>query len=87
MEIMGKYQLSEAERALIGRVISKCHIIDINSGIKQLSIKIKQTTKIKIPDAIIAATSMLYGLPLVSADKELSKIDDLDLLLINPCPV
>jgi predicted nucleic acid-binding protein len=44
---------------------------------------IRQNNKIKLPDAIIAATAMQYGLPLVTADKGFSKITNLDLLLIN----
>jgi predicted nucleic acid-binding protein len=36
-----------------------------------------------LPDAIIASTSLIYGLPLVTADKGYSKIEELDLILIE----
>lgn len=37
----------------------------------------------KLPDSIIAATSLVYGLPLISADKGFSKIEELDFILIE----
>jgi predicted nucleic acid-binding protein len=83
MEILGKYQVSEDEKEIIAKMLNNCYIIDINNSIKQLAIKIKQNAKVKLTDAIIAATAMQYGLPLVTADKGFSKITNLDLLLIN----
>ncbi|GHT15540.1 hypothetical protein AGMMS4956_15740 [Bacteroidia bacterium] len=83
MEVQGKYNLLENEKSIITRVLEKCHIIDINYSIKQLTIQIKQAAKVKLPDAIIAATALQQGLTLVTADKEFSKIKNLDLLLIS----
>jgi predicted nucleic acid-binding protein len=83
MEILGKYQISEIEKKIITRTLENCYIIDINHKIKQLAIQIKQNAKVKLPDAIIAATAMQYELPLVTADKGFSRITNLDLLLIN----
>jgi predicted nucleic acid-binding protein len=83
MELLGKYQISETEQRIITRVLNSCNIIDLNYSIKQLAIKIRQDAKVKLPDAIIAATAMQYSLPLVTADKGFSKIANLDLLLVN----
>ena len=45
--------------------------------------RIRKKYSIKVPDAIIASTSLVYGIPLVTADKGFSKIEDLDLILIE----
>ncbi|MCL2074236.1 MAG: PIN domain-containing protein [Marinilabiliaceae bacterium] len=37
----------------------------------------------KLPDAIIAAISIKYNLPLVTSDKDFRKIPNLDLVLID----
>jgi len=38
---------------------------------------------IKLPDAIIAATALYLDLPLLTADKEFSKIPDVKLILLE----
>jgi len=44
---------------------------------------LRKKYSIKLPDAIVASTSIVYGLPLVTADKAFSKIKELDLILIE----
>ncbi|MDR2841398.1 MAG: PIN domain-containing protein [Paludibacter sp.] len=60
-----------------------CYIIDINYHIKKTAIQIRQNYRVKLPDAIIAATAIQYNLTLVTADKGFSKIAELDLLLLD----
>jgi predicted nucleic acid-binding protein len=57
--------------------------MDINYYIKQIAINIRQNTRVKLPDALIAATALQQNLTLVTADRGFSKIADLDLLLIT----
>lgn len=54
-------------------------IIDINSEIKNISIDIKRNHNLKLPDAIIAATSYYLNLPLMTADKRLTKLSELNI--------
>lgn len=51
--------------------------------IKEQVIELRKKYTIKLPDAIIAATSIIYSIPLVTADKGFSKIEELDLILIE----
>ena len=64
-------------------MLKDCYILDIDVFIKQKAIEIRQQHKIKLPDAIVAATAIQKGLSLVTADKEFQKITDLDIILIN----
>ena len=61
------------------------HITCYGAGlrIKHLAISIKQQKRIKLPDAIIAATAIKNNVLLVTADKDFEKISDLDLLLMD----
>ena len=43
----------------------------------------KQQLKMKLPDAIIAATAIKNNIPLVTADKDFKKISDLELLMMD----
>ena len=83
MEMLGKFQVSEEEKEIITRMLEHCNIIEISYPIKQLAIKIRQNVRIKLPDALIAATAIHNKLTLITADKGFSNIPDLDLLLIN----
>jgi predicted nucleic acid-binding protein len=48
-----------------------------------MAIELKQKQKIKLPDAIIAATSIFLNFPLFTADKYFSKIPNLDCVIIE----
>ena len=65
------------------QLIDDCFMLDWNSGIKSKTIELRKKYCIKLPDAIIAATSIVYGIPLVTADKGFLKIKELDLILIE----
>jgi predicted nucleic acid-binding protein len=55
-------------------------IIDINTYIKKESIEIRKQHKLKLPDAIIAATARYLDLPVFSADSDFKKVPDLNFL-------
>ena len=83
MEALGKFQISEHERRIISKFLNRCHIIDLDAQIKYLATVIKQQSRMKLPDAVIAATAIENDLLLVTADKDFKKVSNLDLLLID----
>ena len=64
-------------------IIKHCIILPFDDDVKETTIQIKQHTKIKTPDAIIAATAIKYQLPFVTADKGFTRIDGLNLILLE----
>ena len=73
-------KLSNAEKSKIKNVLSQCSIIDINEGIKEKTIEIRQKFNVKLPDSIIAGTSLYLDIPLISADKGFANIDIMSFL-------
>jgi predicted nucleic acid-binding protein len=65
-------------------ILSDCTIIEINPSIKSTTIAIRRKYKIKLPDAIIAATAITFDLPLITSDKGYKSIDGLTLILFEP---
>ena len=49
----------------------------------QTTIRVKQKRKIKVPDAIIAATAIENNLPLLTADTAFTSVADLNCILIE----
>ncbi len=80
IELLTFKKLIASERKLIKDLISECTNISMNEDIKRKTIEIKMNSKLKIPDAIIAATSNHLNIPLVSADKQFKELKDLDLI-------
>ena len=83
MEMLGVKGLTSEIYKIRAALIENCYLVTFNSDIKEIAIRIKQQTTIKLPDAIVAASAMYMSLPLVTADKSFSKIFGLDLQLIK----
>lgn len=81
IELLGFKGLSQNDKKKINIFLSECTIVPLNTEVKDICIAIKQKDKSKTPDAIIAATALFLQIPLITADKEFEKIDNLDLFL------
>ena len=57
-------------------------IFELTSEIKKLAIEIRQSIKVKTPDAIIATTAKYLQIPIVSSDKGLKNIQGIELILL-----
>lgn len=77
LELLGYPYIENEDISIIGEFLKNCIIVDLNQMIKKITISIKQQYKIKLPDAIIAATSYYLNIPLLSADKVFDKINEL----------
>jgi hypothetical protein len=84
IELLGNKGITELQFKYRSTIIQNCTIVSISENIKQLAIQLKQNYTLKIPDAIIAATSIYLNFPLLTADKDFKKIKELDLVLIQP---
>ncbi|MCF8380831.1 MAG: type II toxin-antitoxin system VapC family toxin [Bacteroidales bacterium] len=80
LELLSFPGLTKKDISIIERLLSECVIIDINSEIKATTTNLRRKFKIKLPDCIIAATSLYLDLPLITADDDFKKIDHLNLL-------
>ncbi len=77
LELLGFQDLSVDAQKLIDEFLNDCVIVDLNQTIKRLTIEIKREHKVKLPDAIIAATAKYMNIPLISADKGFEKISSI----------
>ena len=77
LELLGFQGITKEDALFVKDFLDSCIIVDLNQAIKSITINLKQAYKIKLPDAIIAATSVYMNLPLISADKGFDRIDDL----------
>lgn len=81
LELLGYKGISAEELLKVENLLAESTIIDINSVIKKIVIELRKSYKIKLPDAIIAATSHYLNIPFMTSDKDLSKLTELNILL------
>jgi predicted nucleic acid-binding protein len=77
MELLAKPDLSTDEEMTIRSFLADTDIIPLTEEVKLKAIAIRRFGKPrpKLPDAIVAATASLLGATLVTADKDLAKLD------------
>lgn len=83
LELLGYKEITDENKKIITQFINDCFIIDINETIKANTINIKQNYSIKLPDAIIGATAKFLDIPLITADKDFIKIEEIKLKLFT----
>ena len=83
LELFGKKGINKTEINEINHLIDNCIIADINAEIKQTTKELLQKSSVKLPDAIIAATSFYLDIPLFTSDNGFNNIPDLNLVLFE----
>ena len=81
LELLSFPKISDNSEKIIKEFLKECLILDINPKIKYNVIKYRKLWKLKLPDAIIAATALHYKLPLFTADKAFSNASKLNVIM------
>ena len=80
MELLSYSKITSKELKIISGFISEITVININNDIKETAIKIRRSSKLKLPDSIIAASSVFLQIPLITADKEIKNVEGLNII-------
>jgi predicted nucleic acid-binding protein len=83
IEILSSPKLSPSEKKLIREFIQQTTVIDLLAPIKEIAIQLRISKTLKLPDSIIAATALHLDFPLISYDKEFSKVKDLNFMFLK----
>jgi predicted nucleic acid-binding protein len=81
IELYAYYSDNPAANKALDEFSSSVTIIEMDEFIKYKTIKIRKSNKLKIPDAIIAASALSLDMPLISADKGMKRVEELELIL------
>ncbi|MBK0380759.1 type II toxin-antitoxin system VapC family toxin [Mucilaginibacter segetis] len=80
LELLGFKNISSKEESQIVEVLNDCSILSINKLIKEKYVEIRRKYHLKLPDALIAATAIVYNMPLITADKQFKTVKELNLI-------
>ena len=79
IELLSATHLSESEIDAIKSFLSLCHRAELTSEVIYRTVMIRRQCRLKIPDAIIAASALHLEILLVSADTDFQKVANLTL--------
>lgn len=71
MELLGYPNITDSEERVITDRLSKFIYLPITVEIEDLAIALRRTRKVKLPDALVAATARHHELELLTLDKAL----------------
>ncbi|MCO6483587.1 MAG: PIN domain-containing protein [Flavobacteriales bacterium] len=60
----------------VARMLASCSIWDISPSIKERCIWLRSNYRLKLADALIAATAASLNMPLVTADKDFKRLKE-----------
>lgn len=84
LELLGFRGVGNEQIKLIKKLLADCTIVDINAQIKEQTVALRKSHSIKLPDAIIASTAIVFKIPMFTADKGFKKVKGLQLALFEP---
>lgn len=84
IELLGYSDITADEEVAVNNFLKDCEILNITDEIKQTTISLRKKYRIKLPDAIIAATAICCSVPLLSADVVFNRIDEIDFIQLMP---
>ena len=85
MELLGYPSISSDEEKCLKDFLSLIKILPVNDAVCDQAITLRRKTRLKLPDALIAATAICFDLVLITCDVELLEKSD-TLRSINPIP-
>lgn len=84
IELLGWPNITEKETIIIERFIAASYYYDYSQYIKKRAIELRIKYKLKLGDSFIVATAIEFDLTLISADKQFSKVKELQYLNYSP---
>lgn len=74
MELLGFPGVSVEEDRAVRQLLDAMHYLALDTDIEETTIQLRRSTSLKLPDAMIAATSRVHRLELLTLDQKLQKV-------------
>ena len=78
LELLSYPNIREKEERDLQRFIDRTTVIELQNSVKQNTIVLRRKYALKLPDAIIASTALWLKAPLLTNDKKLLDISEID---------
>ncbi len=76
IELLTMSAIKRTSAEVIERTLAQCSIWDVGPAIKDHCIRLRSAHRLKLADALIAATAASLSLPLATSDKGFARLKD-----------
>lgn len=83
IELLSWPNLTAKDVRLLETMLTDFTVIELTRYVKNETIKLRRKHGVKLPDAMIAATSITNDLPLLTFDKGFKQLSGLNLILLD----
>ena len=83
LELYGKRNLTTSESKIVDVLVNNCFVVDLIQPVKEIVKRLKRRYRIKLSDAIVAATAIYMNIPLITYDSDFSEVEELSLILLK----
>lgn len=83
IELLSWPNLTAKDVRLLETMLADFTVIELTRYVKNETIKLRRKHGVKLPDAMIAATSITNDLPLLTFDKGFKQLSGLNLILLD----
>ena len=84
IEVLSYSALTEDDEKHIRDFMALCDLLTIDHSVREQTIRLRRQYRIKLPDAIIAATSICNNIPLITADVGFERVNELQVVRLTP---
>ena len=77
IELLSYHSLSPEEESTLRELLGETTIVDLDADVKRRAIEVRREFRLKIPDAIVAATALTADADLLSNDPIFHRTPDL----------
>jgi predicted nucleic acid-binding protein len=82
-ELLSHSRLSADEEKILRKYLKAIQVIHTNEFVCEIAASLRKNSKIKLPDAFIAATSFFLDIPLITFDNDFDKAKDLRIIKLS----
>jgi predicted nucleic acid-binding protein len=82
MEIQCNPNFKSSDRSILKQFLKTLIVIPLHNQIKEKSIDIRLTTRMKLMDSIVAATAQVCGISLITSDEKFKSVKTITLILL-----
>ncbi|MFD2531794.1 type II toxin-antitoxin system VapC family toxin [Gracilimonas halophila] len=83
IELLSYSGLTKKQSTIIRSFLDECTITELSPSIRKIAIEVRKKDKLKLPDAVIAATSIYLDFPLITMDNDFEKVKDLNAIVLE----
>lgn len=83
IELLSYSALTKSQTKIICSFLSECMLAELSRPIRNIAIEIRKNQNIKLPDAVISATSVHLDFPLITMDTDFEKVKNLNAVVID----